>query len=128
MISFNRGIVSISNREKNFWVVELNVGLATWLSTGDMSTTAFPDYQHLTEDVELQKLYSLAMDARTNSYSPYSKFRVGACLLTLDGEFIQGMSMHFMLKWHSMESLELKIDSSCPAFKKAAMWRMLPTV
>lgn len=64
--------------------------LSTWTCTAAMSTTDFSEYKHLTEDVELQQLYSLAMEARTFSYSPYSKFRVGACLLTPDGKYITG--------------------------------------
>ena len=48
------------------------------------------DVVHLTDDAELQKLFVLAMNVRNQSYSPYSKFRVGACLLTSNGEFIPG--------------------------------------
>jgi cytidine deaminase len=32
-----------------------------------------------------QQLMLFAMEARNQSYSPYSKFRVGACLLADDG-------------------------------------------
>ena len=49
-----------------------------------------PSTEHLSSDVELQKLFQLALSAKENAYCPYSKFRVGACLLTETGEFIQG--------------------------------------
>ncbi|GAA6009261.1 cytidine deaminase [Rhodotorula paludigena] len=39
------------------------------------------------------RLISLALSAREGSYSPYSKFRVGACLLTDGGEFVQGCNV-----------------------------------
>lgn len=34
-----------------------------------------------------EKLFNLALQARNNSYSPYSKFKVGAAILADDGEF-----------------------------------------
>jgi cytidine deaminase len=39
---------------------------------------------------EITQLVELCQVARENSYSPYSKFRVGSCLLTEDGKFIKG--------------------------------------
>ena len=36
------------------------------------------------------KLYALAEEAMLNSYSPYSKFKVGACILTESGETFKG--------------------------------------
>ena len=46
----------------------------------------------MTEFTEDQKreLLRLAQDARSLSYSPYSKFRVGCSFLMSSGEFIQG--------------------------------------
>ncbi|KAM0756014.1 cytidine deaminase [Meredithblackwellia eburnea MCA 4105] len=38
-------------------------------------------------------LISQALDARQGSYSPYSNFRVGACLLAEDGTFIKGANV-----------------------------------
>ncbi|GAA5855989.1 hypothetical protein JCM3766R1_000036 [Sporobolomyces carnicolor] len=38
-------------------------------------------------------LISSALSARDGSYSPYSKFRVGACMLKDDGEFVQGANV-----------------------------------
>ena len=57
-----------------------------------MSTTDKLKFEtsHLSEDPHLQRLFSLAMEARDYSYSPYSKFRVGAALLTESNEFITG--------------------------------------
>ena len=37
-----------------------------------------------------QRLMELALEARERSYSPYSKFQVGACILTEDGRTFQG--------------------------------------
>jgi cytidine deaminase len=38
----------------------------------------------------MEQMVDLSRQARDNSYSPYSKFRVGCCLLTENGEFILG--------------------------------------
>ncbi|GAA5846619.1 hypothetical protein JCM5353_008730 [Sporobolomyces roseus] len=38
-------------------------------------------------------LISSALSARDGSYSPYSKFRVGACMLTEQGEFVKGANV-----------------------------------
>ncbi|KAF9973017.1 hypothetical protein BGZ73_003767 [Actinomortierella ambigua] len=46
----------------------------------------------LTEE-EIEELITKALDARTYSYSPYSKFRVGAALLTVDGKIFQGCNV-----------------------------------
>lgn len=40
-----------------------------------------------------QKLCQLAIEAKQNSYSPYSHFRVGAALLTEDGAVYQGANI-----------------------------------
>lgn len=42
---------------------------------------------------EMEKLVELAIQAKERSYSPYSKFRVGCCLLTTDGRFHQGTNV-----------------------------------
>ena len=38
-------------------------------------------------------LYSKAKEARTNAYAPYSKFNVGAAVLTSDGEIFTGANV-----------------------------------
>lgn len=40
-----------------------------------------------------KKLFSAARKARSNSYSPYSKFRVGAALLTAKGKIFTGTNV-----------------------------------
>lgn len=40
--------------------------------------------------MEYQELMNKAKDASKNSYSPYSKFAVGACLLTENGNIYSG--------------------------------------
>lgn len=40
-----------------------------------------------------QRLQELAIAAKENSYSPYSKFRVGAALKLSDGTYIQGSNI-----------------------------------
>lgn len=40
-----------------------------------------------------EKLINIAIDAKKNSYSPYSKFRVGAALLCKDGEIFSGTNI-----------------------------------
>ena len=39
------------------------------------------------------KLIDLAKQARLNSYSPYSKFAVGCCIQTTDGQFFTGCNV-----------------------------------
>ena len=45
------------------------------------------------EKQEIQKLYDAALKVRLNSYSPYSKFKVGAALLLQDGNIITGTNV-----------------------------------
>ncbi|MCR4790585.1 MAG: cytidine deaminase [Treponemataceae bacterium] len=40
-----------------------------------------------------EKLVQMALDARKNSYSPYSKYRVGAALLCEDGSLYTGCNI-----------------------------------
>ncbi len=40
-----------------------------------------------------KKLIELAIEAKDNSYSPYSKFRVGAAIELSDGSYIQGSNI-----------------------------------
>ncbi|RMZ44323.1 cytidine deaminase [Aspergillus flavus] len=42
---------------------------------------------------ELQTLASKAIAAKATAYCPYSKFRVGACILTQSGEYIVGANV-----------------------------------
>ncbi len=41
----------------------------------------------------VEKLYEEAMKARENAYAPYSNFKVGACLLSDDGEIFSGCNV-----------------------------------
>lgn len=43
--------------------------------------------------METKKLIDLAFEATKNSYVPYSKFRVGACVQLRDGTFIKGCNI-----------------------------------
>ena len=53
--------------------------------------TVLEVYEHLDELPEqIQALMNQAREARTNSYSPYSKFSVGAALLLDNGEVVTG--------------------------------------
>lgn len=45
------------------------------------------------EKIDDRKLWELAAQARENSYSPYSEFRVGAALLCRDGRIFQGCNI-----------------------------------
>ncbi|ETW78562.1 hypothetical protein HETIRDRAFT_410632 [Heterobasidion irregulare TC 32-1] len=40
-----------------------------------------------------ERLIQAAIDAKKGSYSPYSKFRVGAALLTSDGQIVSGANI-----------------------------------
>ncbi|KAI8597838.1 cytidine deaminase [Dissophora ornata] len=46
----------------------------------------------LTND-QIEELISQSLEARNFSYSPYSKFRVGAALRTVDGKIFQGCNV-----------------------------------
>ena len=43
--------------------------------------------------MDREELIRHAMSARENSYSPYSRFRVGAALLCRDGEVYEGCNI-----------------------------------
>lgn len=45
------------------------------------------------EQKQLDDLLQLAKEAREHSYAPYSKYRVGAALLTKDGRIYQGCNI-----------------------------------
>ena len=42
---------------------------------------------------EIDRLLDLAEEARDHSYAPYSKYHVGAALLTADGQVYQGCNI-----------------------------------
>ncbi|KAF9946494.1 hypothetical protein BGZ72_000277 [Mortierella alpina] len=44
-------------------------------------------------DQQIEDLITQSLDARENSYSPYSKFRVGAALRTIEGKVYQGCNV-----------------------------------
>ncbi|KAI8647722.1 cytidine deaminase [Parasitella parasitica] len=45
------------------------------------------------KDEEQKELFTLALEARETSYSPYSKFRVGAALMASDGKLFKGCNV-----------------------------------
>lgn len=47
----------------------------------------------MSSNPQLQEVHRLASEARQNSYSPYSKFRVGAALLLDNGEIVPGCNV-----------------------------------
>lgn len=44
-------------------------------------------------DFNIQKLIQNAIDSRNKAYAPYSKFKVGTCLLTKDDKFYCGFNI-----------------------------------
>jgi cytidine deaminase len=49
--------------------------------------------RHRVIDMDKNELVRLALEARENSYSPYSHFRVGAALLSADGRVFTGCNV-----------------------------------
>jgi cytidine deaminase len=47
----------------------------------------------MTYEADLPRMIELARDARTRSYSPYSKFKVGACVRGASGELYPGANV-----------------------------------
>ena len=47
--------------------------------------------------MENRELMYLAENAKQKSYSPYSKFKVGAALLTKDGKLYVGANIEYMI-------------------------------
>lgn len=45
------------------------------------------------EKIEWELLIEKAFEAREHAYAPYSRFKVGACILTSDGSFIPGANI-----------------------------------
>jgi cytidine deaminase len=43
--------------------------------------------------MDIDKLYAIALEASRASYSPYSRFRVGAALLCSDGSIVTGTNV-----------------------------------
>jgi cytidine deaminase len=54
----------------------------------ESTLTVYENYEELPQDIA--SLMNKAMEARQKSYSPYSKFSVGAALLLENGEIITG--------------------------------------
>ena len=44
-------------------------------------------------DSKYKELYAKALNARDNAYAPYSKFKVGACVLMKDGAMFDGCNI-----------------------------------
>ena len=44
-------------------------------------------------DSKYKVLYAKALNARDNAYAPYSKFKVGACVLMKDGTMFDGCNI-----------------------------------
>lgn len=47
----------------------------------------------MVNEKQIQKLIKLATKAKENAYSPYSKFKVGACVLTTKGKTYVGCNV-----------------------------------
>lgn len=44
-------------------------------------------------NVDVKKMFNLALEARAKAYAPYSKFLVGACVFTEAGEYFSGCNI-----------------------------------
>lgn len=69
--------------------MENSANEGTQYTLNDISKLSKLSDNEISEE-EITQLVELCQVARDNSYSPYSKFRVGCCLLTDDGKFIKG--------------------------------------
>jgi cytidine deaminase len=50
-------------------------------------------YSDIITQEKLLEMANLSIKSKDNSYSPYSKFRVGCCLLTSDGKLFTGTNV-----------------------------------
>jgi cytidine deaminase len=50
-------------------------------------------YAHIISTEQLIEMANLAIKSKDNSYSPYSKFRVGCCLLSSEGKYYMGANV-----------------------------------
>jgi cytidine deaminase len=51
------------------------------------------EFEQTTGTMDVTKLVKLACEARESAYAPYSKFRVGAALLSVDGRVFTGANV-----------------------------------
>lgn len=70
------------------------------------------------KDSDVQQLINAAIEVRKNSYSPYSKFAVGAAFKTITGEIITGCnvengaygpSVSFLVFLHCLKLLKQRL-------------------
>ncbi|KAJ2420209.1 hypothetical protein GGF41_004340 [Coemansia sp. RSA 2531] len=64
------------------------------------------------DNEETTRLIDAALDARSNSHSPYSNFRVGAALLTVEGKVFKGCNIEScsFCKLQASRSIALRLD------------------
>jgi cytidine deaminase len=63
------------------------------LSSSDAATVSKTCSEYSLSEAEFKKLAQMATAAKKDAYCPYSQFRVGACLLTPDGEYVYGANV-----------------------------------
>jgi cytidine deaminase len=69
------------------------VGAKVYAQQFSMSTDSQPETSSTISAARREQLRRSAADAAGNSYSPYSRFRVGAALLLADGSIVSGCNV-----------------------------------
>ncbi|RWA12992.1 hypothetical protein EKO27_g2114 [Xylaria grammica] len=63
------------------------------LSSADPAAVESTCREHSLTAAEFSELHSRCVDAKATAYCPYSKFRVGASVLSVDGAFFNGANV-----------------------------------
>merc|ERR1711936_700940 len=94
---------------------------------GSLELSWVPVHQHLRMALvtkidklerKIQELCQSSLKARNHSYSPYSKFKVGATLLCPDGSMVSGCNVEnasYGLAICAERTAVVKVRSCCPS-------------
>jgi len=65
-------------------------------------------------DEQIKTMYAKALIARNNAYVPYSKYKVGACVLTITNRYYAGANIENVIS-RATHAEKLALDIACMA-------------